>query len=271
VKHVTDILTIHTDETGLSAPQTAAPGRARFSASTTVDGSGWVGLARFKGTPDWPSFQAHLRDMVSDDQSRIRQGTPALHAQVTMLGGAVIHPDLPGDFTIDLPPGDYVFFDYPDTVASDSPRRQFMAVRGTEHAGRATGPSAVVRADCDDAGRPRFTVSGRLPAAQPVLFENAMAEPQFVEYVLLPIAEQVGEAELADYFAQFQDGSSDWPPDPPFDVTRGSGCLPLSPGRRALMTLPVGPGRYVLVNWLKSAETGVRMAKLGQWAVIEIG
>jgi len=229
-----------------------------------------VGLARFKDVPDWPSFQAHLRDMVSDDQTRIQRGTPALHSQVTMLGGAVIHPDIPGEFTVDLAPGNYVFFDYPDTVASESPRRQSMVVRGEHHGGPAASVPATVRAVCDAAGRPRFEVTGKLRTGQPIRFENAMDEPQFVEYVVLPIPDQVAEAELADYFARFQDGSGAWPDNPPFDVTRGSGCLPLSPGRQAVMSLAAGPGRYVVVNWLKAAATGVRMAKLGQWSIITV-
>jgi hypothetical protein len=75
---------------------------------------------------------------------------------------------------------------------------------------------------------------------------------------------------LAEYFARFQDGSSDWPADPPFDVTRGTGCLPLSAGQHALMKLSTEPGRYVLASWLKSATSGVRMVKLGQWTIVEI-
>jgi hypothetical protein len=106
-------------------------------------------------------------------------------------------------------------------------------------------------------------------AGEPILFESAMDEPQFAEFALLPVQHGTGDSELADYFSQFQDGSSDWPPDPPFDVTRGSGRLPLSAGGR-IMHLPAGPGRYVVVNWLESAATGVRLAKLGQWAIVEI-
>lgn len=268
---MTEVFTISSDKDGLTSPQSAPPGRATFSASTTVDGLGWVGLARFKAAPDWLSFQTVLRDVVCDDGIRIRRGTPALDAAVTLLGGAVIHPGLPADFTVDLAPGHYGFFDYPDTVASDSPRRCSMVVRGDYRAGQPDNSTATVRATCDAGGRPRFEVTGTLRTGRPVRFVNAMAEPQFAEFVLLPITDRVGPAELTQYISRFRNGSSEWPPDPPFDVTRGTGCLPLSAGRQAVMSLPAGPGRYLLASWLKSAVDGVRMVKLGQWTIVEIG
>lgn len=266
---MTDRLSIHSTEAALTAPERAAPGYLTFLSSTASAAHGWVGLARFKGSPDWAEFCRNVRDTVSDEPSRIVAGTEALHEQVAMLGGAVTHPDRPGEFTVNLTPGEYVFFDYPDTVAADQPRRRFMTVQGNQSPGRQVEPAVRIRAVQDTLGNPRFEITGAVTAGGPILFENAMAEPQLAEFVLLPISSQTGEAELADYFSRFQDGSGEWPASPPFDVTRGSGCLPMSPGRQAIMRIATDPGRYVVINWLKSGITGVRMAKLGQYAIIE--
>ena len=266
---MTDRLYIHSTEAALTAPAWASPGHLTFTSSTASEGYGWVGLARFKGRPDWESFCRNVRDTVSDERSRIVGGSRDLHAQVVMLGGAVIHPDRPGEFAVDLTPGEHVFFDYPDTVAAAQPRRRFMTVRGDRSSARPVKPAARIRAVQDTQGNPRFEITGAVTAGGAILFENSMAGSQFVEFVLLPLSDHAGETEVADYFSRFQDGSGEWPASPPFDVTRGSGCLPMSPGRQAVMRIATDSSRYVVVNWLKCGVTGVRMAKLGQYAIVE--
>ncbi len=263
-------LLIQSTATELIAPAETNPGRTTFRATTTAEGSGWVGLARLAPGASWEEFRGHLRDMVSDDQERIVKGTAGLDAIATLRGGAVIHPDLPAEYTVDLAEGRYVFFEYPDAVSAERPRHRFLAVRGPRRDMPEREPAGTVRAVRADDGAPRFEITGTPTAGRPLAFVNAMSRPQCVEAVLFPLPEDTGEDELTAYFARFVDGSPEWPDNPPFDLSRGRGCLPLSSGQQAVMDLPGEPGRYVVANWLKDAADGVRLVKRGQYVIVEL-
>ncbi|MDQ3790474.1 MAG: hypothetical protein M3422_24970 [Actinomycetota bacterium] len=263
-------LLIQSTATELIAPAETNPGRTTFRATTTAEGSGWVGLARLAPGASWEEFRGHLRDMVSDDQERIVKGTAGLDAIATLRGGAVIHPDLPAEYTVDLAEGRYVFFEYPDAVSAERPRHRFLAVRGPRRDMPEREPAGTVRAVRADDGAPRFEITGTPTSGRPLEFVNAMSRPQCVEAVLFPLPEGTGEDELAAYFARFVDGSPEWPDNPPFDLSRGRGCLPLSSGQQAVMDLPGEPGRYVVANWLKDAADGVRLVKRGQYRIVEL-
>jgi hypothetical protein len=261
-------LLIKSTDRRLTAPAEATPGPATFESLTTAEGSGWVGLARLGPEVDWQTFRGHLQDTVSDDQDRIVRGSAALKDCATLLGGAVVHPGMPGEFTVDLLPGPHVLFDYPAAAGPGEPRFQPLNVAGSE-GGRTPEAAGTIRA-VRQGRTPRFEVHGTPAAEEPLAFENAMPGDQFVEFVLFPVSAETGEPELAAYFAQFIDGSGEWPPDPPFDLAGGCGCLPLSAGQRAVNRLPAKPGRYVVVNWLKDAADGVRMAKRGQYQIVDM-
>lgn len=266
---VTKPLAITSTDRELKAPTTATPGPTTFTSTTTTEGVGWIGLAQLAPGTDWETFREHLRDTVSDDQTRIVRGSANLAGCATLLGGAVIHPGMPGEFTVELSPGPHVFFDYPAAAGPGAPRYQLLEVTG-ESDGATPPAAATIRAVCDDHGAPRFTVLGTPTAGQPMAFHNAMPDPQFAEAVLFPLAAEVGEPELAAYFGAFRDGSSEWPPAPPFDLAKGCGFLPLSAGRTATNLLPAKAGRYVVVNWMKDATDGVRLAKRGQYRILTL-
>jgi hypothetical protein len=178
----------------------------------------------------------------------------------------VIHPGRPGEFTVDLEPGRHVLFDYPDAAGADRPRYRMLSVEGRAE-GEMPHPAGTIRA----VAGPGFEVDDVPAAGSPLAFENAMPGRQFVESVLFPLPAAFGERELAGYFGRFRDGSSEWPSHPPFDLGAGAGCLPQSAGERAVLFFPeLAAGRYVVVSWLKDARDGVRMAKRGQYRIVEI-
>jgi hypothetical protein len=253
----------------MTAPAVAAPGPATFVSRTTAEGAGWVGLARLEPGTSWEEFRTHLRDTVSDDPARIVRGSAALGGSAVLLGGAVIHPGLPGEFTVELAAGPHVLFDYPAAAGDGEPRYQLMDVRG-EIGGRLPEATGEIVAERDATGRPGFAVRGNPVAGRPLAFANRMPGGQFVEAVLFPVGDDVTEETLAGYFAEFPDFSSEWPDTAPFDLHAGCGFLPLSPGRRAVNLVPARPGRHAVVNWMKDAEDGIRLAKRGQHRILTI-
>ncbi|MCG8916949.1 hypothetical protein L6E12_14235 [Actinokineospora sp. PR83] len=262
-------LLLTSTETGLEAPSSAPAGRAVFRSVTTAEGQGWIGLARLEPGVGWPEFRERLAATVSDDQDRIIEGMAGLDRAAHLLGGAVVHPDKPAEFTADLVEGDHVLFDYPSTAAAGgTPRYQLLDVTGSAPV-EGGAPQATIRSVLTSAG-PRFELAGSPVAGAPLGFENAMPRPYLFEAVLFPIADDVTEDVLAAYFAQFVDGSGEWPPDPPFGLAEGTGCLPLSAGHSSVLTLAAPAGRYLVADWLKDPNDGVRLVKRGHFSVIEL-
>lgn len=254
----------------LEAPEAAASGVTTFRSETTAEGQGWIGLARLEHGVDWATFRRHLAATVSDDQERIVKGMAALDAKASLLGGAVIHPGRPAEFTVELAPGRHVLFDYPSTAGpGDSPRYQPLTVEGEAHDSAAVRPAGTLRTVRTGAG-PRFEVLGSPTAGRPLAFENSLPHPYVIEAVLFAITPEVTDETLAGYFAQFVDGSSDWPPNPPFDPAAGTGSLPLSAGRASVMSLTAPAGRYLVADWLKDPTDGVRLVKRGHYRILEL-
>jgi hypothetical protein len=263
------VLPIRFGEHGLTAPDRVPPGSTTFRSETSVAGGGWVGLARFEQGTDWADFRESLRDTVSDDQERIVKGMAALDGTAVLLGGAVVHPGKPAEFTVDLGVGQHVLFDYPDTAgAGPSSRFRLLSVEGRPSGATPATPAGTIRA-VHTAEGPRFEVLGNPSAHQPLAFENAMERPYVMEAVLFPLPPAVGDRELAEFAAKFVDGSPEWP-EPPFEVNAGFGCLPLSAGQRTVMRFTAKSGRYVVADWLKDPADGVRMVKRGHHRIIEL-
>lgn len=93
---------------------------------------------------------------------------------------------------------------------------------------------------------------------------------QLIEGAFFPLGDDVTEARLQEWFAAFVDGSGEFPPNPPIDVNLGRGTLPLSPGQSTVVSVPLEAGRYVLIDWLKDADTGTRMVKQGHYLIVTV-
>jgi hypothetical protein len=262
-----NVVEISSSDTGFTAPATARPGIAAFRARTSSDAAGWIGLARLNPGVTWETFRAALAKTVSDTPADVVSGSAELAASATLLGGVVIHPGMPGAFTQRLSPGTYLLFDYRFLTPAES-RYRYLTVSGTP-AHSPLGFTGTLTATETADGTPRLTLTGAARAGQPLLVRNNR-DGQLVETVLFPIADDVTDAQLAAWFAAFQDGDPSFPPGAPFDISLGRGLLPLSPGHSAEVGVPLTAGRYVAVNWLKDAQTGTRLVKQGDYLVISI-
>jgi hypothetical protein len=261
------VLEINATATGFSAPATASPGVARFHATTTDAASGWIGLARLKPGVTWETFRENLAMMVSDTPADVVTGSAGVARTATLLGGVVIHPGQPGEFTQGLGAGRYVLFDY-RYLAPGQDRYRYLDVGGPATSDPLVPAATLVAAEVPGAG-PRFELQGTPRAGQPLGFRNAI-DDQCIEAVLFPIGPDVTDERLRTWFAAFQDGSGAFPPDPPFDLEQGLGTLPLSPGVPTVTGLPLSAGRYVVVDWLKDARTGTRLVKQGHYLVLDV-
>jgi hypothetical protein len=261
------LLEITSTADALLSPASATPGPATFRSTTTDPASGWVGLARLNEGVTVEQFHAILLRLTAPDSDEVVAGSRELNAAAKLLGGAIIHPGQPGTFTQTLSSGRYVLFDYMH-IADARPRINPLTVSGT-WSGREPVPTATVVTLTVPGVGPRYEVTGTLRAGQPIRFVNRMPG-QINEAVFFPIADDVDEADLAAYFAQFEDDSNAFPPNPPFSLASGLGCLPVSGGKSSVFQVPLQTGRHVLVTLNKDATDGVRLAKKGQFMIVQV-
>ncbi|MEG3631663.1 hypothetical protein [Streptomyces poriticola] len=251
--------------TGLQAPATLAPGTVTFRTTTTVDGSGWIGLARPRPGVSWDRFRTTLLKIINADGPDIIEGSEQMRTTGVLLGGTVIYPDQPASFTQRLRPGRYFLFDYKH-IRDAQPRHRTLTVSGTAD-GTAPRATAAVTAKLID-GRPRYEVTGTVTAGRPLVFRNSMPEGQPAEAIFFPLEDHVTEEDLLAWFAEF--GDSGQFPEDPGPLGEGPGGLPMSAGVSSVLQLPLTPGRYVIIDWLSDAEDGRMLLKKGHYEIIQV-
>ncbi|GAB3955271.1 hypothetical protein [Streptomyces sparsus] len=262
-----EVLDITITPDGLTAPATAPPGPVTFRTTTTDPGAGLVGLARLRDGVTWERFRDIQQRTLSSDPAVVVQAEEDLLASADLLGGAVTHPGLPGSFSQRLEPGTYLLFEYFDLENAPQPRYRWLTVTRTG-SGQALAPTATLVSE-EVSGEPRFTLRGTVRAGQPWRFVNRL--PQENEAVFFPLPDNVTETELESYFDAFGD-NGEWPSEPPpFDTSKGVGSLPLTPRQSSVLQVPLTPGRYAVITWLKDATDGrTRLVQQGQYAIVEV-
>lgn len=251
----------------LTAPSTTTPGDTVFRATTTAEGSGWIGLARPREGVSWETFHDAMRRTLSNDPQDVVEGSRELNASATLLGGVVIHADFPGAFTQHLSPGRYLLFDYLDLASAPRPRYRTLTVSGERGSEDLPAPSAVVVSASVPGAGPRFLVLGTVRAGKPVRFANAIPG-QINEAVFIRVKDGTTEAELGEFIDGIGDDGQ-WPPDPPF-ISFGLGSLPLSGGQSSVVQVPLQKGRYALLTFIKDGTDGTMLAKKGQYALVDV-
>lgn len=63
---------------------------------------------------------------------------------------------------------------------------------------------------------------------------------------------------------------STWNTPPPFDLSAQLGTPPLSPGRSAVIEMPLTAGRYALTSWVTSMTDAQHLSAHGQVLVITV-
>ncbi|GHH30535.1 hypothetical protein [Streptomyces lanatus] len=253
---------------GLTAPTTAHPGPTTFRVSTTDPASGWISLVRPKPGVTFESFRASILKMINAVGPDIVEGSAEMRQKAELLGGTVIHPNLPASFTRTLTPGTYWFFDYRN-IRAENPRHSVLTVGGTTGTGTAPAPAATLTGRMTD-GQPRWNLDGTVRAGRPILFRNAMPDGQYIEAIFFRLAADVTEQDVRDYVADFGD-TGQFPDYPgPLDLEQGTGGLPMDSGQSSLLELTLQPGRYVVVDFFSDAKDGSSLIKRGHWKIFEV-
>lgn len=261
------VLRITSTADSLRAPDSAQPGPTTFRAETTAGDSGWVGLARLHDGVSWEQFRVALKGTLSSDPADIVEGSAELNRSADLLGGVVIHPGDPGFFTQRLRAGEYVLFDYKDIVRTAQPRHTELTVSGRAQ-GDVARPSATLVSRTVPGVGPRFEVHGTVRGGKPVRFVNTMDE-QINEAVFFPVGEEVTRERLQRFFESFGD-NGEFPPNPPVDLASGLGTLPLTADESVDFRVPLEPGRYAVLTFIKDADDGVRLGAKGQYGIIRV-
>ncbi|MGP4087160.1 hypothetical protein [Streptomyces sp. KR55] len=262
------VLELRSSVDGLSAPTTARPGLTTFRVSTTDPASGWISLVRPKPGVSFESFRSSLLKIINAVGPDIVEGSAEMQQKAELLGGTVIHPNLPASFTRTLTPGTYWFFDYRN-IRDENPRHSTLTVSGTAGTGTAPAPTASLTGKMID-GRPRWILDGTVRAGRPILFRNEMPEGQNIEAIFFRLADDVTEQDVQDYVNDFGDTGAFPDYTGPLDLEQGTGGLPMNVGETSLLQLTLQPGRYVVVDFFSDAKDGSSLIKRGHWKIFEV-
>ncbi|WP_374777156.1 twin-arginine translocation signal domain-containing protein [Streptomyces sp. NBC_01310] len=280
-------LDIVTGEDGFSAPATAAAGAATFRVRTTSTRTGIVGIARLRPGVAEAAFRRHLRDVFEkEDPKDVIRASGELMADAELLGGAMAVRGSGSSFTAALQPGRYLVLEYKDFegpyIGRDPLPGQEYVRPLLVHAGDDSGarrPSPLVTAAAaaaaaatttatvtavDTARGPRFVLEGRIRRDRPVRCVNAM-RGQVDELAVYPLTnDSVTEADIQGYFRAPRNTPA------PFDLAAQLGTPPLSPGRSAVIEMPLAPGRYALTSWVTSMKDAQHLSAHGQVLIVTV-
>ncbi|WP_327265580.1 twin-arginine translocation signal domain-containing protein [Streptomyces sp. NBC_01232] len=265
-------LDIVTGLDGFGAPSTAAAGAVTFRLRTTSTQTGIVGIARLRPGIGEATFRRHLRDVFEKETPRdVIRASKDLMAAAELLGGAMAVPGSQPAFTVRLRPGRHLVLEYKDFegphVGRDPlPGEEYvrpLLVRATGDAGAAcTPPSATVTA-VDTAEGPRFVLEGGIRRGRPVRYVNAM-RGQADELAVYPLEDDsVTEADIQAFFL-------DTGTPAPFDLRAQLGTPPLSPGRSAVVEMPLDRGRYALTSWVAGMKDAQHLSAHGQVLIVTV-
>lgn len=262
------VLEITSSATGLSVPATARPGVTTFRVTTTDPRAGWVSLVRPKPGVTFEEFRSALLKIINHTGPDIIQGSAELRERAELIGGTVIHPNMPASFTKTLEPGTYWYFDY-QSIRDANPRHGVIDVSGRRSTGPAPVPSAVLTGRMVG-GQPHWDLDGTVKAGRPVLFRNAMPKDQNIEAIFFRLADDVTEEDLKAYIAEFSDNGEFPDHSGALDLEQGTGGLPMNSGQSSLLELSFQPGRYAVVDFFVDAKEGTIFIKRGHWKIFEV-
>ncbi|MDR3081391.1 MAG: hypothetical protein LBV60_10785 [Streptomyces sp.] len=262
------ILDIKASGEGIQIPTAARPGQVTFRVSTTDPKTGWVALVRPRAGVTFEQFRSSLLKIINHTSADIIEGSAELRERAELLGGTVIHPDLPASFTKNLAPGTYWFFDY-QTIRNENPWHSVLTVGGEPSTAAAPTPSAVLTATMTD-GQPVWDLQGSVTPGRPILYRNSFPEDQNAEAVFFRLAEDTTEEDLKAYINEFSDSGQFPDHSGALDLERGTGGLPMNAGETSLLQLTLEPGRYAVVDFFVDATDGTIFIKRGHWKIFEV-
>ncbi|MFI1651053.1 hypothetical protein ACH4XT_29495 [Streptomyces avidinii] len=268
-----ELLDIVTGEDGFSTPATSAAGAVTIRVRTTSTRTGIVGIVRLRRGIGEAAFRRHLRDVFEKESpGDVIQASENLMADAELFGGAMAVSGSQSSFTAWLPPGPYLVLEYKDfegpyigrnpLPGAEYVRPILVHAADDDGAGRPR-PSATVTA-VDTARGPRFVLEGRLRRDRSLRYVNAM-RGQVDELAVYPLTDDsVTEADIQTFFQDPRHTPK------PFDLAAQLGTPPLSPGRSAVIEIPLGQGRYALTSWVTSMKDAQHLSAHGQVLIITI-
>ncbi|WP_328740960.1 hypothetical protein OHA91_38230 [Streptomyces erythrochromogenes] len=267
-------LDIVTGEDGFSTPATAVAGAVTFRVRTTSTRTGIVGIARLRRGIGEASFRRHLRDVFEKESPQgVIEASKALMADAELYGGAMAVPGSQSSFTAWLPPGPYLVLEYKDFEGpigrGPLPGAEYVSpllLHAAEEAGAGrTCPSATATVTAVDTARgPRFVLDGRIRRDRPLRYVNAM-RGQVDELAVYPLTDDsVTDADVQRFFQDTRQTPR------PFDLAAQLGTPPLSPGRSAVIGMPLARGRYALTSWVAGMEDAQHLSAHGQVLIITV-
>ena len=263
-----------TTDGGFALPASVHAGLVTFRV-TAADGTfhAFQGFSLNRGATLEQAL-ADYNETLSGEPSRVAAGTRALARDVTQVGGVATSTGAAQEVTIPLKKGIYYFMDL-DDVGVVAPRVHRLRAHGSSFkaspkcsrltsrarartccAARSRSPrpcldySAKFKAAMVD-NQPRFT--GPTTIAHDATFLAVVTGDQAQQFVFRPVRPGITD----EYITTFYDAIKSGTPRPPSPWTGlQTGLQTLSPGRYAIMHLDLPPGRYALISYAPSDESG---------------
>lgn len=250
---------------GVTAPDAVAPGAVTFRIRSDEPDGAWVGLVRLVEGVPLEQYLDDLRRAYGRGQEAIA-ASRLLDGEGIMLGGGAVVPGVPVDFSQTLSAGTYHLIDYKRILDEGAPKVHTLTVE--------EGPTTVP-AGCEaeagivqlnTAAGPRYRAPERIRAGAPLRVTNRI--DQYSEAVLMQVKEGTEAKDVEDFFAAVADGRQ--PPVPDLLRSGPVGCVPLSPGRSAVVAAELAPGPYVVTSWVTDHDSGRMFGAEGLFALITV-
>ncbi|WP_017596478.1 hypothetical protein [Nocardiopsis potens] len=262
-----NVYDIRADAAGIAAPDTVEPGAATFRIRSEDPEGAWLGLVRLV---DGVSLEQYLDDLkrAYGYGPEAIAASRVLDGQGIMLGGAAVTGDVPVSYTQLLSPGTYHFIDYKRILGDGPAAKVHSFTVGTGPASMGSEPSGaeVAVVQVNTAAGPRYQVPQEIRSGTPLRVTNRL--DQYNEAVLMGLKDGARGSDVEDFFAAISDGRQ--PPVPDLIRSGPVGCVPLSPGRSAVVSADLPPGRYVLTSWVTDHDNGRKFPAEGMYALVTI-
>ena len=195
------------------------------------------------------------RDLMSDIDNAFRGRIPAIKrvdTRVTWYGGAEATKNHPGRYSVTLPAGKYLIVD------QSGPAGALLTVTG------ALQPRAWIHNDSTivGTGGDRFRAPKVIPNSGWTVFKDTSDEPHFL--VIQHVKRGTTRHMITRYFKSGNQA------EPPFALPETTSSGVISGGSQILFHYNLPAGRYVLMCFWPSDESGMPHAMMGMYRMINL-
>lgn len=246
-----------TTKDGFTMPKSVHAGLVTFKIGSPEDGHAIQGFF-LKNGATLNQAMADVNQVLSGDPKTTVAGLKALNHDITEIGGVVTSTYAPQEVTVPMTAGTYYFFDLNDVNNPPlTPRIHTLKVHGSFKHYDAPHYTSVITSTMMN-GMPVYVAPKVIKHDETFLAK--VSGDELHEVTFRPTKPGVDDDYISKFYAAIDAGKT--PPPSPWTGSQ-SGLQALSPGRWAIVHIDLPPGRYALICYVPSDETGIAHAHMG--------